>query len=41
LHLTTEAITRRLSDMTDADLATLEARMIAVLEATSEVSVDK
>ena len=29
LHLTTEAITRRLSDMTDADLATLEARMIA------------
>ena len=44
-HLTTEAITRRLSDMTDADLATLEARMIAaapiVLEATSEVSVDK
>ena len=28
-HLTTEAITRRLSDMTDADLATLEARMIA------------
>ena len=30
LHLTTEAITRRLSDMTDAELAALEARMITL-----------
>ena len=39
-----DAITKRLSDMTDAELATLEARMIAaapiVLEATAEVSDD-
>jgi hypothetical protein len=38
------AITKRLSDMTDAELAALEARMIAtapiVLEATAEVSDD-
>jgi hypothetical protein len=27
LHLTTEAVTRRLSDMTDAELAALEARI--------------
>jgi hypothetical protein len=44
LHLTTEAITRRLSDMTDAELAALEARMIAaapiVLDATAEASDD-
>ena len=44
LHLTAEAVTRRLSDMTDAELAALEARMIAaapiVLEATAEVSDD-
>jgi len=44
LHLSTEAITKRLSDMTDAELAALEARMIAaapiVLEATAEVSDD-
>jgi hypothetical protein len=44
LHLTTEAITRRLSAMTDAELAALEARMIAaapiVLEATAGVSDD-
>jgi hypothetical protein len=44
LHLTTEAITRRLTDMTDAELAALEQRMIAaapiVLEATAEVSDD-
>jgi hypothetical protein len=30
LHLTTEAITRRLSDMTDAELGALEARMITI-----------
>ena len=40
LHLSTEAITKRLSDMTDAELAALEQRMIAaapiVLEATAE-----
>ena len=40
LHLSADAITKRLSDMTDAELAALEARMIAaapiVLEATSE-----
>ena len=30
LHLSTEAITRRLSDMTDAELAALEARMITI-----------
>ena len=44
LHLTAEAVTRRLSDMTDAELAALEARMIAatpiVLEATADVSDD-
>ena len=42
LHLSADAITKRLSDMTDAELAALEARMIAaapiVLEATAEVS---
>ena len=30
LHLSTEAITKRLSDMTDAELAALEARMITI-----------
>jgi hypothetical protein len=44
LHLSADAITKRLSDMTDAELAVLEARMIAaapiVLEATAEVSDD-
>jgi hypothetical protein len=52
LHLSTEAITKRLSDMIDAKLAALEGRMIAaleqrmiaaapiVLEATAEVSDD-
>jgi len=30
LHLTIEAVTRRLSDMTDAELAALEARMITI-----------
>jgi hypothetical protein len=44
LHLSAEAVTKRLSDMTDAELAALEARMIAaapiVLEATAEVSDD-
>jgi hypothetical protein len=29
LHLSADAITKRLSDMTDAELATLEQRMIA------------
>ena len=29
LHLSADAITKRLSDMTDAELAALEARMIA------------
>jgi hypothetical protein len=42
LHLSADAITKRLSDMTDAELAALEQRMIAaapiVLEATAEVS---
>jgi len=44
LHLSADAITKRLSDMTDAELAALEARMIAaapiVLEATADVSDD-
>ena len=44
LHLSADAITKRLSDMSDAELAALEARMIAaapiVLEATAEVSDD-
>jgi hypothetical protein len=30
LHLSADAITKRLSDMTDAELAALEARMIAI-----------
>jgi hypothetical protein len=44
LHLSADAITKRLSDMTDAELAALEQRMIAaapiVLEANAEVSDD-
>jgi hypothetical protein len=44
LHLSADAITKRISDMTDAELAALEARMIAaapiVLEATADVSDD-
>ena len=44
LHLSADAITKRLSDMTDAELAALEARMVAatpiVLEATAKVSDD-
>jgi hypothetical protein len=44
LHLSADAITKRLSAMTDAELAALEARMIAaaqiVLEATADVSDD-
>ena len=44
LHLSGDAITKRLSDMTDAELASLEQRMIAatpiVVEATAEVSDD-
>jgi hypothetical protein len=31
LHLSADAITKRLSDMTDAELAALEARMITIL----------
>jgi hypothetical protein len=42
LHLSADAIMKRFSDMSDAELAALEARMIAaapiVLEATAEVS---
>src|ERR1700722_13442389 len=42
LHLSADAITKRLSDMTDAELAALEARMIAaapiMLEASAEMS---
>ena len=44
LHLSADTITKRLSDMTDAELAAIEQRMIAaapiVLEATAEVSDD-
>jgi glycerate-2-kinase len=44
LHLSADAIMKRLSDMSDAELAALEARMIAaapiVLEAAAEVSDD-
>jgi hypothetical protein len=44
LHLSADAITKRLSDMTDAELAALEQRMIAaapvVLEATANVVDD-
>jgi hypothetical protein len=44
LHLSADTITKRLSDMTDAELAALEQRMIAaapiVLEATAGVSDD-
>ena len=44
LHLSADAIMKRLSDMSDAELAALEARMIAaapvLLEATAEVSDD-
>ena len=44
LHLSADAITKRLSDMTDAELAALEQRMIAaapiVLEATAGASDD-
>ena len=44
LHLSADAITKRLSDMSDAELAALEQRMIAaapiVLEATADVSDD-
>jgi hypothetical protein len=44
LHLSADVITKRLSDMSDAELAALEQRMIAaapiVLEATAEVSDD-
>ena len=44
LHLSADAITKRLTDMSDAEPAALEPRMIAaapiVLEATAEVSDD-
>jgi hypothetical protein len=44
LHLSADAITKRLSDMTDAELAALEARMIAtapiVLEHVNEPQAD-
>ena len=44
LHLSADAITKRLSDMTDAELAALEARMIAaapiVLEHVDEPQAD-
>jgi hypothetical protein len=44
LHLSADAITKRLSDMSDAELAALEVRMFAatplVLEATAEASDD-
>jgi hypothetical protein len=44
LHLSADAIMKRLSDMSDAELAALEARMIAaapiMLEATAQVSDD-
>jgi hypothetical protein len=41
LHLTTEAVTRRLSDMTDAELAALEARMITVSPTLALEHVDE
>jgi len=44
LHLSADAITKRLSDMFDGELAALEQRMIAstpiVLEATADLSDD-
>ena len=44
LHLSADAITKRLSDMTDAELAALEARMVAaaplVLEHVEEANGD-
>jgi hypothetical protein len=41
LHLTAEAITRRLSDMSDAELAAPEARMISIPASLAlEVSAD-
>jgi hypothetical protein len=44
LHLSADVITKRLSDMSDAELAALEARMVAaaplVLDAAAEVSDD-
>jgi hypothetical protein len=44
LHLSADAISKRLSDMTDAELAALEARMVAaapiVLEHVDEPQAD-
>ena len=39
LHLPTEAVTRRLSDMTDAELGALEARMITMPATTRQFGV--
>jgi hypothetical protein len=39
LHLSADAITKRLSDMTDAELASLEARMIASAPVVIEAEV--
>jgi hypothetical protein len=39
LHLTAEAITRRLSDMSDAELAALEQRMVAVTPISTVIDV--
>jgi hypothetical protein len=38
LHLSADAIAKRLSDMTDAELAALEARMIAALGNASSLT---
>jgi hypothetical protein len=40
LHLTADAITKRLSDMSDAGLAALEARMIAAAPLVLEVTAN-
>ena len=41
LHLSADAITKRLSDMTDAELAALEARMITIPAALALENADK
>jgi hypothetical protein len=41
LHLSADAITKRLSDMTDAELAALEARMITIPAALALEHADK
>jgi hypothetical protein len=40
LHLSADAITKRLSDMSDAELAALEARMIAAAPVVIEATVE-